>query len=97
LEIGYDVPQVRIAIILASTSNMNQAAQRIGRILRKAEGKNTALIYTIYLSGTHDYNHLGIVKQATQVDGKRKEVNNNSKITSATITTTNSTLDAFMA
>ena len=98
LEIGYDVPQVRIAIILASTSNMNQAAQRIGRILRKAEGKNTALIYTIYLSGTHDYNHLGIVKQATQIDGKRKEVNNNnSKIISATtITTNSSTLDAFM-
>jgi superfamily II DNA or RNA helicase len=96
LEIGYDVPQVRIAIILASTSNMNQAAQRIGRILRKAEGKNTALIYTIYLSGTYDYTHLGIVKQATQIDGKRKEVNNNnSKIISATITT-NSTLDAFM-
>src|SRR5919112_1284933 len=96
LEIGYDVPQVRIAIILASTSNINQAAQRIGRILRKAEGKNTALIYTIYLSGTYDYTHLGIVKQATQIDGKRKEVNNNnSKIISATITT-NSTLDAFM-
>src|SRR5215218_3418701 len=96
LEIGYDVPQVRIAIILASTSNMNQAAQRIGRILRKAEGKNTALIYTIYLSGTHDYNHLGIIKQATQIDGKRKEVNNNNnKIISATITT-NGTLDAFM-
>jgi superfamily II DNA or RNA helicase len=99
LEIGYDVPQVRIAIMLASTSNMNQAAQRIGRILRKAEGKNTALIYTIYLSGTHDYNHLGIVKQATQIDGKGKEVNNNnSKIisSSAAATTTNSTLDAFM-
>src|ERR687896_1482472 len=98
LEIGYDVPQVRIAIILASTSNMNQAAQRIGRILRKAEGKNSALIYTVYLSDTHDYAHLGIVKQATQTDGKRKEVNNNnSKIISATtITTNSSTLDAFM-
>ncbi len=78
---------------------MNQAAQRIGRILRKAEGKNTALIYTIYLSGTHDYNHLGIVKQATQIDGKGKEANNNnSKIisSSSATTTTNSTLDAFM-
>ncbi|HZA62796.1 MAG TPA: hypothetical protein VE573_08000, partial [Nitrososphaeraceae archaeon] len=72
--------------------------QRVGRILRKAEGKNTALVYTIYLSGTSDYNHLGIVKQATQTDGKRKEVNNNnSKIISATtITTNSSTLDAFM-
>ena len=96
LEIGYDVPQVRIAIILASTSNMNQAAQRIGRILRKAEGKNTALIYTIYLSGTYDYNHLGMVKQATQIDGKRKEVNNNNRKIISTTITTNSTLDAFM-
>jgi superfamily II DNA or RNA helicase len=97
LEIGYDVPQVRIAIILASTSNMNQAAQRIGRILRKAEGKNSALIYTIYLSDTHDYTHLGIVKQAAQMNGKRKERknnNNNGNITSSS--TTNSKLDAFM-
>jgi superfamily II DNA or RNA helicase len=99
LEIGYDVPQVRIAIILASTSNINQAAQRIGRILRKAEGKNAALIYTIYLSGTHDYNHLGVVKQATQMDGKRREVNNNnnnSGIRSQTQTAaTNCRLDSF--
>lgn len=36
LEIGYDVPQVGIAIIIASTSNMNQVAQRIGRVVRKA-------------------------------------------------------------
>src|SRR5919112_5393890 len=34
LEIGYDVPQVRIEIILASTSNMNQVIQRIGRVIR---------------------------------------------------------------
>jgi superfamily II DNA or RNA helicase len=100
LEIGYDVPQVRVAIILASTSNINQAAQRIGRILRKAEGKNAALIYTIYLSGTHDYHHLGIVKQATQMDGKRKEANNtnNNGITSQTQTTaTNCRLDSFFS
>jgi superfamily II DNA or RNA helicase len=96
LEIGYDVPQVRIAIILASTLNINQAAQRIGRILRKAEGKNTALIYTIYLSGTHDYNHLGVVKQATQMYGKRKEANN-SGIRSQTQTATNCRLDSFLA
>jgi superfamily II DNA or RNA helicase len=99
LEIGYDVPQVRIAIILASTSNINQAAQRIGRILRKAEGKNAALIYTIYLSGTHDYNHLGVVKQATQMDGKRREVNNNNNNSGTRSQTqtaaTNCKLDSF--
>jgi superfamily II DNA or RNA helicase len=99
LEIGYDVPQVRIAIILASTSNINQAAQRIGRILRKAEGKNAALIYTIYLSGTHDYNHLGVVKQATQMDSKRREAysNNNNSGTRSQMQTaaTNCRLDSF--
>ena len=32
LEIGFDIPQVRIAIILSNTSNINQIAQRIGRV-----------------------------------------------------------------
>jgi superfamily II DNA or RNA helicase len=101
LEIGYDVPQVRIAIILASTSNMNQAAQRIGRTLRKTEGKNSALIYTVYLSDTHDYTHLSLVRQATQMDGKKRGISNinNAKINDNAITTNtmNANLDAFMS
>ncbi len=35
LEIGYDVPEVGVAIILANTSNINQTIQRIGRVIRK--------------------------------------------------------------
>ena len=101
LEIGYDVPQVRIAIILASTSNMNQAAQRIGRTLRKTEGKNSALIYTVYLSDTHDYTHLSLVRQATQMGGKKRGISNinNAKNNDNAITTTtmNANLDAFMS
>jgi superfamily II DNA or RNA helicase len=100
LEIGYDVPEVRIAIILASTSNMNQAAQRVGRILRKSEGKHSALIYTVYLSDTLDYTHLGIVRQATQSDNTRRQFtgnnakNNNSK--RGISMKTNTKLDPFM-
>jgi superfamily II DNA or RNA helicase len=67
LEIGYDVPEVRVAIILATTSNMNQIVQRIGRTIRKTAEKDTALIYTIYLSYTHDFNTLRMVRQATDV------------------------------
>jgi superfamily II DNA or RNA helicase len=67
LEIGYDVPDVGIAIILATTSNMNQIVQRVGRTIRKSAGKDTALIYTIYLSYTHDFNTLKMVRQATDV------------------------------
>ena len=64
LEIGYDVPQVRIEIILATTSNINQVIQRIGRVLRKHEGKDIALIYVIYVSETKDDNVVELVKKA---------------------------------
>ena len=72
LEIGYDVPEVRVAIILATTSNMNQIVQRIGRIVRKTAGKETALIYTIYLSYTYDFNTLKMVRRATDVEHENK-------------------------
>lgn len=74
LEIGYDVPEVRVGIILATTSNMNQIVQRIGRTIRKTEVKDTALIYTIYLSETRDVSTLKMIRQATDV-----EVENNDK------------------
>ncbi|HKX81403.1 MAG TPA: helicase-related protein, partial [Nitrososphaera sp.] len=64
LEIGYDVPHVGIAIIIASTSNMNQVAQRIGRVVRKAEGKDQALVYVVYVRSTKDDNVLKVVKAA---------------------------------
>jgi superfamily II DNA or RNA helicase len=57
-----------VAIILATSSNMNQIVQRIGRTLRKTAGKDTALIYTIYLSHTHDFGTLKMVRQATKVE-----------------------------
>jgi superfamily II DNA or RNA helicase len=70
LEIGYDMPQVGIAIIIASTSNMNQVAQRIGRVVRKTEGKDQALVYVVYVSGTKDDNVLKVVKSAIEKEGE---------------------------
>jgi superfamily II DNA or RNA helicase len=69
LEIGYDVPEARIEIILATTSNMNQIVQRIGRVLRKFEGKETALVYVIYVSDSKDDNVLRYVKSAIETAG----------------------------
>jgi superfamily II DNA or RNA helicase len=68
LEIGYDVPEVRVAVILASTSNMNQIVQRIGRIIRNSEGKENALIYNVYLSDTQDVSTLKRVRRAADTD-----------------------------
>ena len=82
LEIGYDVPQVRIEIILATTSNINQIVQRIGRVLRKYEGKDVALIYVIYVPDTKDDNIHELVKKAVTTDSrqeyrKEEELENN--------------------
>ncbi|HKR74039.1 MAG TPA: DEAD/DEAH box helicase [Candidatus Nitrosocosmicus sp.] len=76
LEIGYDVPQVRIEIILATTSNINQIVQRIGRVLRKFEGKSIALIYVVYIPDTKDDNVIDIVAKAIS---PKEELNSNSK------------------
>src|SRR5919199_288661 len=71
LEIGYDVPQVGVAIIIASTSNMNQVAQRIGRVVRKVDGKDQALVYVVYVNGTKDDNVLKVVKAAIDKESEK--------------------------
>ena len=71
LEIGYDVPQVGIAIIIASTANMNQVAQRIGRVIRKVDGKDQALVYVIYVKGTKDDRVLKLIRGAVEKENER--------------------------
>lgn len=79
LEIGYDVPHVGIAIIIASTSNMNQVAQRIGRVVRKVEGKEQALVYVVYVRNTKDDNVLKVVKAAIDKQSDRQTVTTKSR------------------
>lgn len=45
LDEGVDVPSTRIAFILASSTNPREFVQRRGRILRKSEGKDRAVVY----------------------------------------------------
>jgi superfamily II DNA or RNA helicase len=70
LEIGYDIPHVKIAIILSNTSNINQIVQRIGRVIRKTENKEKALIYIIYAKETRDNNMVRMVDKAV---GKKSD------------------------
>ena len=70
---GYDVPHVKIAIISANSSNMNQIAQRIGRVIRKSIGKNYALIYIVYVKDTKDNNIVKIVKSTINLEEPLKE------------------------
>ena len=45
LDEGVDVPATRVAYILASTTNPREYIQRRGRVLRRAEGKDVAIIH----------------------------------------------------
>jgi superfamily II DNA or RNA helicase len=47
LDEGVDVPNTRTAYILASSSNPRQFIQRRGRVLRKAPGKDHAIIHDL--------------------------------------------------
>ncbi|TRX56690.1 DEAD/DEAH box helicase family protein [Thalassomonas sp. M1454] len=45
LDEGVDVPATRVAYILASTTNPREYIQRRGRVLRKSQGKDKAIIH----------------------------------------------------
>ena len=50
LDEGFNVPETEIGIAAASTATHRQRIQRLGRILRPAAGKESALIYSIVAS-----------------------------------------------
>ena len=49
LDEGVDVPDANVAIVLSSTSVSRQRIQRMGRIIRRAETKDMACLYYIYI------------------------------------------------
>jgi superfamily II DNA or RNA helicase len=48
LDEGINVPDASLAVLVASTSSTRQRIQRLGRVLRPADGKKKAEIFTIY-------------------------------------------------
>lgn len=50
LDEGINVPEASVAVIASSTASQRQRIQRLGRILRKAKGKDAATVYTLYAS-----------------------------------------------
>lgn len=54
LDEGVDIPQLKRAFILSSSSNPKEFIQRRGRVLRKCEGKEYAEIYDFFVVPTLD-------------------------------------------
>ena len=48
LDEGINVPQASVGIVASSTASHRQRIQRLGRILRRAMGKEMASVYTIF-------------------------------------------------
>lgn len=47
---GVDVPDATVGIILSGTSTQRQRIQRLGRIIRKKEGKENAVLYYLHIT-----------------------------------------------
>ena len=50
LDEGVDIPEVKTAVIMASTTNPRQFIQRRGRVLRPSPGKDHATIYDMIVT-----------------------------------------------
>jgi superfamily II DNA or RNA helicase len=50
---GVDVPDANVAIVLSGSGSVREHVQRLGRILRKKEGKQ-ALLYELVAAGTSE-------------------------------------------
>lgn len=48
---GVDVPEANVAVVVSGTGSVREHVQRLGRILRKREGK-TAVLYELVTEGT---------------------------------------------
>ena len=54
LDEGMDIPDVSVGIILSGTSGQRQRIQRLGRVIRKAEGKDFASLYYLHTDQTSE-------------------------------------------
>jgi superfamily II DNA or RNA helicase len=68
LDEGVDIPQAKYAIFCSSTGNPRQYIQRRGRVLRKYEGKDYAIIYDLIVKPVIDH---------TDTDDRLKKIEKN--------------------
>ncbi len=73
---GVDVPEANVAVILSGTGTTREYVQRLGRILRRGEGK-LALLYEVIAENTAEENvskrRRGEYKKAEGEQGRRGE------------------------
>ena len=66
LDEGMNVPETTVAVIVSSTASQRQRIQRLGRVLRPAKGKESAVVYTLYAT---DQERDRLCAEAARLDG----------------------------
>lgn len=66
LDEGINVPEASMAVIASSTASQRQRIQRLGRILRKAKGKDAAHVYTLFAT---EEERKRLAAEATNLEG----------------------------
>lgn len=81
LDEGIDIPSARIAIIMSSSTNPREYIQRIGRVIRQAEGKQNAAIYDFIIKPSYSTGNQEFDKIEKQIFEKElirvKEISQN--------------------
>ena len=68
---GVDVPEASVAIVLSSTGSRREYVQRLGRILRRREGKR-AVLYEVVAAATSEEQVSRRRRQGTRLRGARQ-------------------------
>lgn len=68
LDEGFDVPSANVGIVMSSASVNRQRIQRLGRILRRYEGKEIASLYYLYIKeSTEEASYIPVEFQTAAV------------------------------
>ena len=66
LDEGINVPEASVAVIASSSASYRQRIQRLGRILRAAEGKDASSVYTIFAT---DEEQKRLINEESNLEG----------------------------
>ncbi len=73
LDEGIDVPEASIGVIVSGTGSSREFIQRLGRLLRKSEGKGEARLIELVSSGTSETRTSSRRRRAAGGDEKERE------------------------
>ena len=71
LDEGIDIPNARIAILMASSTNPREYIQRVGRVIRQSINKDTSIIYDLIVAPTDGSES---AKQILKKEAKRADI-----------------------